>query len=219
MQRNHKNLEDLIKRCQNQTSSQLTHLEDQLQVIQSQSSTIQEYLAGVGWFLNNRLDTITSRINSVGLGVWKVAGLISLFGSSVLGAVLRVESWTTRLDRPFSVGVYFFLEDFMGRESVVTLSLIDSWEAFDGTLKGKFRGKKGGRRISQGRFTLQDRLSGQEISRDKSLENAISPYQRIDMSLVCEVVERGKEESGAPKCPRPSCQTLCSGAPETGITW
>ncbi|RYP78246.1 hypothetical protein DL771_000723 [Monosporascus sp. 5C6A] len=218
MQRNHQDVEQLIQRYHEQTAGRFTTIETQLNVLQTQSSSIQEFLAGLGWIITARMDAVTGAINLLGLGAWKSTIVICSLGSAICKALLRIETSVTSPERPLGSGDYFILEDFVGQQSHICFSFIDSWDAFYGSLEGKFKGRKGGRRIAQRRFLLQDSDGGGEIDIDQSWEKAIRPYKRIDMSLICVVTEEeedGDESSAQLKCR--FCKTICEGVPGTSV--
>ncbi|KAF5535703.1 vegetative cell wall gp1 [Fusarium phyllophilum] len=121
-----------------------------------------------------------------------------------------------RLERPPHMGPYFTFEDYLGVDSIILLNFVNSWNAFEGSLHGKFKGRKGGRRVAQNRFLLQDHQTGDEIDRDAHWSLAITPGSRINMSLICEVKE-DEDEAQSLKCPFPSCGAMCEGVIGTVI--
>ncbi|KAG5762667.1 hypothetical protein H9Q72_009227 [Fusarium xylarioides] len=106
--------------------------------------------------------------------------------------------------------------DYLGVDSIILLNFVDSWNAFEGSVHGKFKGRKGGRRVAQNRFLLQDHQTGDEIDRDAHWSLAITPGSRINMSLICEVKE-DEDEAQSLKCPFPSCGAMCEGVIGTVI--
>ncbi|KFA76956.1 hypothetical protein S40288_05209 [Stachybotrys chartarum IBT 40288] len=208
----HIDTQDLMKQLQTKFDSRLTSLEDELRAVRTNSDTMQQYLLAVGVILTRRLDTITQAVNTFGVAALHGASGIRWFWTSVLGLLTSMHSTIIgRPERPLHLGPFFTFEDYMGVEAVVLLNFIDSWSAFEGSIQGKYKGRKGGRRVAQSRFLLQDRQTGEEIDRDVHWRLAITPGARIDMSLICEV-EEDEDEAGLLKCPfckaTPSCQHL-----------
>jgi hypothetical protein len=218
MQKNHKDMDQLVRRLQEQTSGRLGIIEDQLNTLQTQSTSTQQLVSGVGWIITNRSDNIISLINQLGLNMWKGSAVLLSVGSAALQSVLRVQNLIARPARPMSEGGFFVLVDYMGTQSVVTFSYIDSWDAFDGSLEGKFKGKKGGKRVAQRRFLLQDPEGGQKIDRDLDWKKAIVPGQKVDMSLICELTEDEDDNKGKTlRCP--FCKAANEGAPGQFLKW
>ncbi|KPM35698.1 hypothetical protein AK830_g10887 [Neonectria ditissima] len=116
-----------------------------------------------------------------------------------------VRTILVRLERPLN-DEYFILEDFTGRSFPIYLKSIMSWDVFEYILYDRFKGKKGGRRIQQKLYTLQDQVSRQNADRLSNWESAVVPQRTITISLVCEDTRGELSERPASFCP--VCQTV-----------
>ncbi|RGP78355.1 vegetative cell wall gp1 [Fusarium longipes] len=210
-QKDQSDTQELVNKLQKDFDDRFTGLEDELRAVKAMSGNTQQHLLAIGMVIVRRIDMATQTINSIGVAVLRGVSSISYFGTSVLSLLSAMHSnLRGRLERPPHMGPYFIFEDYLGVESIILLSFMDSWNAFEGSLYGKFKGRKGGRRVAQNRFLLQDQQTGDEIDRDAHWSLAIKPGSRINMSLICEVNE-DKAEAQSHKCPFPLCGAMCEG--------
>ncbi|KAF4990011.1 hypothetical protein FDECE_14526 [Fusarium decemcellulare] len=193
-QKDQSDTQELMRKLQSDFGDRLASLEDELRAVRTTSSNTQQYLLTMGAVVTMRLDTMTQAVNSLGIVVLRGASGICSLGTSVLTLLSTMHnSIMGRLERPPHIGPFFTFEDYLGVDSIILLNFVDSWNAFEGSLHGKFKGRKGGRRVAQNRFLLQDHQTGEEIHRDVHWSLAIVPGSRIDMSLICEVKEDEEE--------------------------
>ncbi|SCV34348.1 uncharacterized protein FFB14_04829 [Fusarium fujikuroi] len=206
-QKEHSETQELVSKLQKDFGDRFTSLEDELRAVRTNSANTQQYLLDISMVVTRRLDIVTQTVNSLGVAVLRGVSGMSYLGTSVLSLLSTMQNnIMSRLERPPHMGPYFTFEDYLGVDSIILLNFVDSWNAFEGSLHGKFKGRKGGRRVAQNRFLLQDQQTGNEIDRDAHWSLAITPGSRINMSLIYEVKE-DEEEAQSLKCPFPSCST------------
>ncbi|CVK98806.1 uncharacterized protein FMAN_08427 [Fusarium mangiferae] len=210
-QKEHSETHELVSKLQKDFGDRFTSLEDELRAVRTNSANTQQYLLDISMVVTRRLDIVTQTVNSLGVAVLRGVSGMSYFGTSVLSLLSAMHNNIIgRLERPPHMGPYFTFEDYLGVDSIILLNFVDSWNAFEGSLHGKFKGRKGGRRVAQNRFLLQDHQTGDEIDRDAQWSLAVTPGSRINMSLIYEVKE-DEEEAQSLKCPFPSCGAMCEG--------
>ncbi|KAF5243244.1 hypothetical protein FANTH_8253 [Fusarium anthophilum] len=209
--------QELVSRLQKDFGDRFASLEDELRTVRTNSANMQQHLLDVGMVVTRRLDMVTQTVNSLGVAVLRGVSGMSYLGTSVLSLLSTMhDTIINRLERPPRMGPYFTFEDYLGVDSIILLNFVDSWNAFEGSLHGKFKGRKGGRRVAQNRFLLQDHQTGDEIDRDIHWTLAITPGSRFNMSLLFEVKE-DEDEAQSLKCPFPSCGAICEGVIGTVI--
>ncbi|KAF5695365.1 vegetative cell wall gp1 [Fusarium denticulatum] len=209
--------QELVNKLQKDFDHRFASLEDELRTVRTNSANTQQYLIDIGMIVTRRLDMVTQTVNSLGVAVLRGFSGMSYLGTSVLSLLSTMhDTIINRLERPPQIGPYFTFEDYLGVDSIILLNFVDSWNAFEGSLHGKFKGRKGGRRVAQNRFLLQDHQTGDEIDREVHWTLAITPGSRINMSLICEVKE-DEDEAQSLKCPFPSCGAICEGVIGTVI--
>ncbi|KAF5585036.1 hypothetical protein FPCIR_8469 [Fusarium pseudocircinatum] len=209
--------QELVNKLHKDFNDRFTCLEDELRAVRTNSANTQQYLIDISMIITRRLNVLTQIVNSLGVVVLRGVSGMSFLGTSVLSLLSTMHnSIMNRLERPPHMGPYFTFEDYLGVDSIILLNFVDSWNAFEGSLHGKFKGRKGGRRVAQNRFLLQDHQTGDEIDRDVHWSLAIRPGSRINMSLICEV-EEDEDEAQSLKCPFPSCGAMCEGVIGTVI--
>lgn len=103
----------------------------------------------------------------------------------------------------------FILEDAIGRVTPVHLQFVNSWEAFDAILEARFRGIQGLRKIQSKHFTLQEKKTGREVSREWNWEGAFISGQHIDMSLIFQHEAQDHSVRSEECCP--SCHKTLGG--------
>lgn len=218
-QKDQNDTQKLVSKLQKDFDDRFTSLEDELRAARTNSANTQQYLLDISVVITRRLDIVTQTVNSLGVAVLRGVSGLSYLGTSVLCLLSTMHSNIIgRLERPPHMGPFFTFEDYLGVDSIILLNFVDSWNAFEGSLHGKFKGRKGGRRVAQNRFLLQDHQTGDEIDRDVHWNLAITPGSRINMSLICEVKE-DEDEAQSLKCPFPSCGAMCEGVIGTVIQW
>ncbi|KAL5619941.1 hypothetical protein FOBRF1_003187 [Fusarium oxysporum] len=216
-QKDQSDTQELVSKLQKDFGDRFTCLEEELRAVKTTSANTQQYLINISVVVTRRLDIVTQTVNSLGLAVLRGVSGMSYLGTSVLSLLSTMHNNIIgRLERPPHMGPYFTFEDYLGVDSIILLNFVDSWNAFEGSLHGKFKGRKGGRRVAQNRFLLQDHQTGDEIDRDAHWSLAITPGSRINMSLICEVKE-DEDEAQSLKCPFPSCGAMCEGVIGTVI--
>ncbi|KAF5703318.1 vegetative cell wall gp1 [Fusarium mundagurra] len=209
--------QQLVSKLQKDFDDRFSSLEDELRAVKTMSGNTQQCLVDIGMVVTRRLDIVTQTVNSLGIAVLRGVSGMSYLGTSVLSLLSTMHTNIMgRLERPPHMGPFFTFEDYLGVDSIILLNFVDSWNAFEGSLHGKFKGRKGGRRVAQNRFLLQDHQTGDEIDRDAHWSLAITPGSRINMSLICEVKE-DEDEAQSLKCPFPSCGAMCEGVIGTVI--
>ncbi|KAF5646507.1 vegetative cell wall gp1 [Fusarium tjaetaba] len=216
-QKDQSDTQQLMSKLQKDFDDRFTSLEDELRAARAMSANTQQSLVEIGMIVTRRLDSITQMVNSLGIAVLRGFSGMSYLGTSVLSLLSAMHTNILgRLERPPHMGPYFTFEDYLGVDSIILLNFVDSWNAFEGSLHGKYKGRKGGRRVAQNRFLLQHHQTGEEIDRDAHWGLAITPGSRINMSLICEVKE-DEDEAQSLKCPFPSCGAMCEGVIGTVI--
>ncbi|KAF5615411.1 hypothetical protein F52700_13381 [Fusarium sp. NRRL 52700] len=209
--------QELVSKLQKDFGDRFASLENELRTVRTNSANMQQHLLDIGMVVTRRLDLVTQTVNSLGVAVLRGVSGMSYLGTSVLSLLSTMhDTILNRLERPPHMGPYFTFEDYLGVDSIILLNFVDSWNAFEGSLHGKFKGRKGGRRVAQNRFLLQDHQTGDEIDRDIHWTLAITPGSRINMSLICEVKE-DEDEAQSLRCPFPSCGAMCEGVIGTVI--
>ncbi|KAF5694432.1 hypothetical protein FGLOB1_14213 [Fusarium globosum] len=210
-QKNQSDTQELVSKLQKDFGDRFSSLEDELRAVRVNSANTQQYLLDISMVITTRLDIVTQTVDSLGVAVLRGVSGLSYLGTSILSLLFTMHSNILgRLERPPHMGPYFTFEDYLGVDSIILLNFVDSWNAFEGSLHGKFKGRKGGRRVAQNRFLLQDHQTGDDIDRDAHWSLAITPGSRINMSLIYEVKE-DEEEAQSPRCPFPSCGAMCEG--------
>lgn len=122
-----------------------------------------------------------------------------------------IKTLLSRVERPIGEE-HFILEDFTGRAFPIHLKTVGSWDTFEYILTDRFKGKKGAHRVRRKRYSLQEKASGQPVDRSVDRENAFLPYQRINMSMMCQDAQ-GTVDRTLASCPW--CQAL---SPEDSCT-
>ncbi|KAH7316832.1 hypothetical protein B0I35DRAFT_434083 [Stachybotrys elegans] len=202
----HTDTQDLLKHLQN-VNTRMATIEDELRAVRTTTKHSQQYLLAVSVIVTQRLDNVTQAVSTLGTAALQGASGIRWLGTVVLGQLANIHSIVMgRIERPTHMGAFFTFDDYMGVESIILLDFVDSWSAFEGSIHGKYKGRKGGRRVSQNRFLLQNRQTGQELDRDAHWSVAVVPGSRVDMSLICEV-EEDEDEAESLKCP--FCGATC----------
>jgi len=121
-----------------------------------------------------------------------------------------------RLERPMA-DEHFILEDCTGRTLPIYLKTVSSWEVFEFILCDRFKGRKGGRRVSNRRYLLKENATRRDLDRSKSWEDAFLPNQKVDMSMICR--ETAAEEARLSACPRCSEVSSESSNGDDEIQW
>jgi hypothetical protein len=104
------------------------------------------------------------------------------------------------------------LTDALGRVVPVHLELINSWDVLESVLTARFRNIAGERKVKQGEYALQDRLSMRDIERSQAFEANFLPCRKIDMSIIfCRRQPTGNS------CPGCKMESKSDGA--TATTW
>ncbi|KAF5577180.1 hypothetical protein FPANT_10572 [Fusarium pseudoanthophilum] len=210
-QKDHSDTQELMSKLQKDFGDRFSRLEDEVRASRAMSANTQQYLVDLGIIVTRRLDMVAETVNTLAFSVLRGVSGMSYLGTSVLSLLSTMHSNIMgRLERPPHMGPYFTFEDYLGVDSIILLHFVDSWNAFEGSLHGKFKGRKGGRRVAQNRFLLQHHQTGDEIDRDAQWSLAITPGSRINMSLICEVNE-DEDEAQSLKCPFPACGAICEG--------
>jgi hypothetical protein len=180
--------------------------------LREQSLSLREYFAGLARDILTRLEFI----GQVGLELKKSTAQILSIGYSMVGELQGLRSLIMRLERPFC-DEYFILEDFTGKAIPIHFRTVTSWDAFNFILIEQFKGRRGARRISQGRYVIKARGTHREISRSLEWTQAFSPNQKVEMSLVCKEFGSRPTPQAHSVCPR--CQALSPSGPEVVIEW
>jgi hypothetical protein len=120
---------------------------------------------------------------------------IQKFTAEVLSVALRISEGISGLCTTFhtlarspSDGEFFILSDAAGREHPIHFRTVTSWAILRFILQDKFKGSKGQHRVLRGKYLLQGRSTGRDINFRMDWDNAFLPYQRVDMSVMCEDV-------------------------------
>lgn len=117
------------------------------------------------------------------------------------------------LQRPFEQ--HFTLEDATGRQLLIYMTNVPDWESFEFFLRHNFKGRKGERRVQDGRYVLQERSSHTELRRDSATwEYIFSSRQLVDMSLFCKEGNKGKKMWSCPWC-----RTISSSTSQREVQW
>ena len=68
------------------------------------------------------------------------------------------------LHRPISNERFFYLEDEIGRVSIIPLDFITSWDALLAVLEVRCRGKPGLKKLLKKEYALQNRATGKDVN-------------------------------------------------------
>jgi hypothetical protein len=94
----------------------------------------------------------------------------------------------------------------------VHLELINSWDVLESVLTARFRNIAGERKVKQGEYALQDRLSMRDIERSQPFEANFLPGRKIDMSIIF-----SRRQPTGNSCPGCKMESKSNGA--TATTW
>ncbi|RGP69629.1 vegetative cell wall [Fusarium sporotrichioides] len=134
---------------------------------------------------------------------------------SIVGDLSSIKSIVMRLDRGPS-DEHFILEDIIGRVFPIHLKTITSWEVLDFILRERFKGKKGAGRVQHKRYTLRENKTHREIDGSIPWDSAFLPYQKVNMSLICNEAE-GNDASGKAASRCPFCKTPSDSVASIGV--
>ncbi|KAK8878773.1 hypothetical protein PGQ11_000067 [Apiospora arundinis] len=126
----------------------------------------------------------------------------------------RLTTLESRIERPIPEEVFTF-EDAIGRPSVMHLSSVNSWEAFDALLMVNFNGHKGSSRVARKRYTLQDHRRKRDIPHNIPWPSAMLPGSQVYMSIICSS-SPGSEDGSAAGTSCPSCFSTSAVATHEG---
>lgn len=191
----------LVQNNHSTVTKQLSEVEkNTTNAIRQYSQSIESYLRFLALCVLARLHFLSR----LGTDVKQSAGQILTILFTMSGELSVIRAVVMHLGRGINNGEYFVLEDATGRSFPIHLKTIVSWEAFDVILNDRFRGKKGERRIRRKLYSLHESASHQQIDRSVNFADAFIPYQKVDMSLICNVPEvptPGDGDSGLSSCP------------------
>ncbi|KAM5386445.1 hypothetical protein ACJZ2D_000408 [Fusarium nematophilum] len=170
--------------------------------------SLKGYLSFLGGKILSRLDFVSR----LGTDLKRSTGQILSMMLAVSGELSSIRAVVMRLDRGISDD-HFVLEDATGRTFPIHLKTITSWEVFEYILNDRFKGKKGAHRIRLKLYSLQERATRREVDRTTNWESAFLPYQRVNMSLMCREVGKGRDARLLSCCPW--CRTTSTS--ETGV--
>lgn len=107
----------------------------------------------------------------------------------------------SRLERPI-LEEFFTFEDATGRIVTIPLRTVDSWSAFYGLLTIRFKDRKGAGRVARNQYTLQEHGSHKFIDQNLPRNIAILFGQRVDMSVICRLLDPDNVNSvsSCPNC-------------------
>jgi len=163
-------------------------------------------------FLGRRILSKLDFVARLGIDMTRSASQILSMMFAVSGDLSIIRSVVLRLDRGVNNGEHFVLEDATGRSFPIHMKTITSWEAFNFILEDRFKGKKGERRTRRKLYSLHESASHLEIDRSAHFESAFSPYQKVDMSLICKAPVAPTTDggdTGLSSCPW--CKTVSPG--------
>ena len=169
------------------------------------------------------MEALTGAVNRASIYMWQGVAVLRIAVSPVMNVARALQIFIpffTRPGRPMSMGDYFLFEDYTGRESPMALAYFTSWDALAGSLAGKFKNQKGGRRVLKGRYAFHSPDSDEQIGQHLQWEQAIVPGRKITMSLFCKIAEGDKDpedKTQSFKCLR--CKKPCEGVFGKGIQW
>lgn len=135
---------------------------------------------------------------------------------SISTGVAELRSMLMALERPLS-DEHFVLEDASGRLFPIHLKTVTSWHVFEYILQDLFKGRTGAHRVSRRRYILNERATSREIGRNIAWANAFRPYQRVDMSIMCEESAKDIDDEKSATCP--FCGSQSSSGMDVQVKW
>ncbi|KAG8670401.1 hypothetical protein FPOAC1_009813 [Fusarium poae] len=189
LQRNH----DSLVRQQFASESRTAAL------IRQSEASLRRFLEFIGRSIISKLEILYS----LGIQLKITTGQIVSMVHGIAGDLNSIKAIVMRLDRG-PRDEHFVLEDITGRVFPVHLKTITSWEILEFILSERFKGRKGARRVQQRRYTLRENKTHREIDGSIPWDGAFLPYQKVNMSLICNEAEdsgtSGKATSSCPFC-------------------
>lgn len=92
------------------------------------------------------------------------------------------------------------------------LELINTWYVLESVLAARFQNIPGERKVKQGEYALQDRLSMRDIERSQPFEASFFPGRKVDMSIVF-----NRRQPAGNSCP--GCKVESKSDRATATTW
>lgn len=201
MQRNY----DSLVREQQNAEKRTTDL------IHRSKTSLGTSLDSIGRNIVSKLEIIHSLVAQLRTTTGHIVSLIQ----SVAGDISSIKAIVMHLDRGPG-DEHFILEDITGRRFPIHLKTITSWAVLEFILNERFKGKKGARRVQHKRYTLVEDKTHREVDQSIPWDGAFLPYQKINMSLICNEVEgNGTNGKGASSCP--FCKMLSGSLASTGV--
>ncbi|CEI70388.1 unnamed protein product [Fusarium venenatum] len=149
-------------------------------LVRQSEASLERFLDCVGRSIISKLDIIYSLGAQLRISTCQIASMIY----SIAGDLNNIKDICMRLDRGPS-DEHFILEDITGRVFPIHLKTITSWEILQFILSERFKGKKGARRVQHKRYTLRENKTQRLINRSIPWDSAFLPYQKVNMSLMC----------------------------------
>ncbi|KAJ3525708.1 hypothetical protein NM208_g11523 [Fusarium decemcellulare] len=201
----------LIKYNQTETQQCLGLMETRTTAtIKQQAQNLHVFLGQVASRVNLTLQTISS----MGDDLRQASRCVITIGSAVYKELRGLRALVTRLERPI-IEEHFTLEDAIGRRIPIHLRTITSWDTLDHIIREQFKGRNGEHRVARHRYALQDHATHNELSRTTPWSRAFRPYQKVNMSILCN--EMPNESHTAPTKSCPWCHHGCSSGEITEI--
>ncbi|KAF4986960.1 hypothetical protein FDECE_15678 [Fusarium decemcellulare] len=203
----------LIKYNQTETQQYLSLIETRtMATIKQQAQDLQVFLGRIATQVKFILQAISSMRDDL-----KQAYLcIITIGYAVCNELLGLRTLVTRLERPV-VEEHFTLEDAIGRRLPIHLRTITSWDTLEHIIREQFKGRNGEHRVARHRYALQDHATHNELSRSTPWSRAFRPYQKVNMSILCNEMPNESHTAPTKSCPR--CHHGCSSGETTEIQW
>jgi len=196
MQRNHEAV-----------TRQLSSLENQTQAVQQQQTYLIRFMTSYMRSFGKQLIESFGKLAALGVGLSTSMAQVVSVVVSLSDDVGSIRASFMRLERPMA-DEHFILEDYTGRTLPIYLKTVASWEVFEFILCDRFKGRKGARRVSNGRYLLKEHATRRDLDRSKAWEDAFLPNQKVDMSMICrEIAAEDTQLSACPRCSEVSSET------------
>ncbi|KAF6821753.1 vegetative cell wall protein gp1 [Colletotrichum musicola] len=198
-----------VRRGHDATSKQINDSESRTTaVIQDSNKSIMEQFGAFEQLVLTKLEVMSEFGTDSNQSAIQIIRMVNAVSKDLNG----IKAMLMRLERPLNEEQFIF-EDVSGKVFPIHLRTITSWEAFEFIITDRFKGKKGGRRIQRGNYSLQERATVRGVSRSVDWQSAFLPNQRVDMSMMYRQGQDATLMTSSASCPR--CLAVSPG--ETGV--
>jgi hypothetical protein len=214
-----KTTENSVKSTLNESSTKterfLTRQDTTLKNIQDRLETSRRLISTSNTILSNMSEHL-EWIKKLGSDLTAFTARIMAKNVAIYKEVLAIRTTLTQISRPLAEDP-IILEDALGRIAPVHLRFITSWEAFDAVMELRFQGKRGFNKVKRKQYALSDSATNQDVDLSEDWEDAFTPGQKIDMSLLFRNPLESGEADRLQTCPH--CQAVSEEAPGKNTLW